>query len=114
MRWPEERDGRLDDASTDASKDFIEGTHELRVPVADQEPDGAPLVLERHGEIARLLGDPAADRMLGDTGQEDLAALKINEKQNIEPSERDRVDVEKVARQRAGCLSSEELGPGRS
>ena len=60
------------------------------------------------------LGDPAADRVLGDTGQEDLAALEIDKEQHIEPTERDHVDVEKVTRQRAGRLGAKQLREGRS
>jgi hypothetical protein len=52
--------------------------------------------------------------VLGDTGQEDLAALEIDKEQHIEPTERDHVDVEKVTRQRAGRLGAKELRPGRS
>ena len=104
----------LDDARANRSHHFIEGPNELGISVSDQEPDGAALVLDGHGEVARLLGDPAADRMLGNTGQEDLAAFEVDEKQHVETTEHDCVDVEEVARQRAGRLSSKELSPRRS
>jgi len=73
----------LDDASTDRGHDFIEGSHELCVSIADQELGYSAFVLERHREVARLLGDPVADRMLGDTSQEHLAVLEIDEKQAL-------------------------------
>ena len=104
----------LDDPSADRGHDFIEGPDEFRVPVPDQELDRAPFVLERHREIARLLSDPRSDRMLGDPSQEDLAAFEVDEKQHIQTTQRDRIDVEKVAGQRAGSLGTEELCPRRS
>jgi hypothetical protein len=52
--------------------------------------------------------------MLGDACQEDLAALKIDEEQHIEPAESNGIDAEKVAGERAGRLSSKKLSPRRS
>src|ERR1017187_7455252 len=104
----------FDDSSADRRHDFIQGTDELRVPVADQEPDEAAFVRERHHEVACLLGDPGSDRMLGDACQEDLAALKIDEEQHMEPAESNGIDAEEVAGERAGRLSSKELSPRRS
>src|ERR1039457_2955474 len=104
----------LDHPSANRGDHLIEGPDELRVAVADQELDYSAFVLERHCKIASLLGDPAADRVLGDTGQEDLAALEIDKEQHIEPTERDHVDVEKVTRQRAGRLGAKQLREGRS
>src|SRR5665213_641447 len=98
---PRSAHGRLDDPSADASNDFIEGPDELGVPVADQALDDASLVLERHCQVASLLGDPVADRMFGDTSQEDLAVVEVDEKQHVETTQRDRVDVEEVAGERA-------------
>jgi hypothetical protein len=72
------------------------------------------LVVERHCEVARLLGDRVADWMLGDGGQEDLAALQVDKEPQVETAVRDCVDVEEVACQRPGGLSSKELSPCRS
>ena len=107
-------DRRLDDPSTNASEDLIERPDELGVSIADQEFDYSALVLESHDEIARLLSDPRSDRMLGDPSQEDLASLGVDEEQHIPTTQRDRVDVEEVAGQRAGSLGAKELCPRRS
>lgn len=85
----------LDDSGTNRGDHLVEGPDELGIAVADQALDRAPLLLERHGKVARLLGDQAADRMIGDAGQEDLAPLEIDKEKHVETTERDRIDVEK-------------------
>ena len=107
-------DWGFDDPSIDGSKHLVEGPDELGISVADQELDDAAFVLECHCEIARLLGDPAPDRMRGDTGEEDLASFEIEKKQDIEPAKRDGVGEEEVAYKCAAALSSKELRPRRS
>jgi hypothetical protein len=42
-------------------------------------------------------------------GQENLRSLDLDEKQDINPPERDRVDMEEVARKGAGGLRPDEL-----
>jgi hypothetical protein len=56
-----------------------------------------------------LLRDPGSDRVGGHASQEDFAALEVDEEQHIEPAQRDRVDVEEVASEGTGGLSSKEL-----
>jgi hypothetical protein len=41
--------------------------------------------------------------------QEDFATLEFDEEQDIDAPERDRVDVEEITEQGAGCLGAEEL-----
>jgi hypothetical protein len=45
----------------------------------------------------------------GHAGQQDLASVEVNEKQHVNASEHYGVDVEKVARQSARRLRSQEL-----
>jgi hypothetical protein len=82
--------------------------------VWNQELDGATLVLEHGCEVARVLGDPAPDRVLGHTSEEDLASLEIDEEQDIDLSKAHGVDGEEVARERAGSLGAKELCPRRT
>ena len=49
------------------------------------------------------------DRVGGRTSQEDLAALQVDEEQDINAPEHDSIDVEEVARERAGGLGPQEL-----
>jgi hypothetical protein len=44
-------------------QDRVERARELRVPVADEEPDGAAASVEPERQVARLLGDPGRVRM---------------------------------------------------
>lgn len=55
LRRAERRQDHLDALG---AKDLVEGGDELRVAVADEEPDIAEG--SREAEVARLLGDPAA------------------------------------------------------
>jgi hypothetical protein len=54
--------GRLgrcaDDLGAEPVPEVIEGSGELAVAVAEQEPDGAGLLIKRDGQVAGLLGDP--------------------------------------------------------
>lgn len=61
-----------------------------------------------------MLGDPAPDRVLGHTSEEDLASLEIDEEQDIDLSKAHGVDGEEVARERAGSLGAKELCPRRT
>src|ERR1039458_5763444 len=102
-------DGSLDDSGADGSEYIIERSDELGVPVSDEELDDSTIVVEARCKVARLLSNPASDRMLGHAGQEDLAAFEVDEKQNIEPTKRDRIDGEEVTGERACSLCTEEL-----
>jgi hypothetical protein len=89
------------------------------VSVADQEADGSALVFESRYEVPGLLGDPGPDRVGSHASQEDLATVQVDEEQDIDATEQDRVDVKEVAGKGAGRLGPQELrprwarGPGR-
>src|SRR5712692_1911446 len=55
--------GRLDDLDPFACEDGVEVAGELAVAIADQEANRPRWLLERPGELARLLGDPDAGRV---------------------------------------------------
>jgi hypothetical protein len=42
-----------------SEKHLVEAVGELGIPVVDQEPRGSSFLLERHGQVPRLLGDPS-------------------------------------------------------
>jgi hypothetical protein len=56
---------RLDDLDAFAGEDGVEVAGELAIAVADQEAKRSWSVLERPGELARLLGDPWPGRVGG-------------------------------------------------
>jgi len=41
-----------------SQRNLVERPAELRVPVADEEPDGGRAIIEVQGEVPGLLGDP--------------------------------------------------------
>ena len=61
----------------------------------DQKLETPAAFLEGDGQVAGLLGGPSAVGMGGDAGQEDLAALQLDEEQDRQPSQTDRLTVKK-------------------
>ncbi len=51
----------------------VEGRRELRIPIVDEVAKGTALILQRPGEVARLLGDPSRRGMWRAPGQTDAA-----------------------------------------
>ena len=106
--------GCLDNPGAERSHHLVKGPDELAVPVTDEEPEGSALVLQGGDQVPGLLGDPGPDRVSRYAGQVDHAAVEVDEEQDIEASQRDRVDVEEVAGKGASGLGSQELRPRRA
>ncbi len=87
-----------------ASEDRVEVAGELAVAVADQEAKRCLLLLERPGELARLLGDPGSGRVGGAADQVDAPAAELDEEEHVQALQRDRFDGEEVDREHALCL----------
>ena len=107
-------DRGLDDPDAVGSKDGVEGGCELGVAVTDKELDGVRLVGELHREVASLLGHPVSGRLGGHAGNPHQARVVVDEHEDVQPAEKDGVDVEEVARRQSLGLCGEELCPGRS
>ena len=86
----------------------------LRVPVTDQEPELASPFAEVQHQVPRLLGHPLPGRMRRGTKQVHSPGGDLHDEQDVDPLQRDRVDVQEVAGQHALGLSGEELRPGWS
>src|SRR5215211_1329647 len=71
-------------------------------------------LVECRGELADLLGDPGAGGVGGEAGEVDAAAAHLDEEQNVEPLERDRLDGEEVDCEHAVGLLAQERPPGRA
>lgn len=67
-----------------------------------------------HGDndVARLLSDPLAGWVRGDTGQPDAARPDLDEEQHVKPGEEHGVDREEGAGHDADGLGAEEGAPG--
>jgi hypothetical protein len=74
----------------------------LLVAVVDQEPHA--LEEAREAEVARLLRDPSAGRVAGAAREVNAAAPELDEEQDVEAAERDRLDGEEVAGEHARRL----------
>ena len=90
-------DRRSDDPDALGAEHRIERARELGVPVAQEEPNTRqPLV---DGEVPRLLGDPGRVRVRGDAGGVHAAGRELDEEQDVERLEADRLDGEEVGRE---------------
>src|SRR5436190_12306553 len=89
----------LDDPDSFAAEDLLERGGELAVAVVDQESH--PFERSAEAEVARLLGHPAAGRVGRAARQVDAAAFELDEEEEVEAAERDRLDGEEIAGERA-------------
>src|SRR4029077_11324643 len=95
-------DWGLDHADAFAAEDLVEGLGELRVPIVDEEAHPSENVGE--AEVARLLGNPRAGWVPGPAGEPDPAAVELDEEQDVEAAQGERLDGEEVAGEHAPCL----------
>jgi len=87
------------------------GAGELGVPVVDQEPYGPPLLLEGHGQVPALLGDPRRIRVACRSAEMHLPRPELDPHQHVQGLQPDGLHGEEVARQDPGRLVVEELTP---
>ena len=104
---------RLDHPDPLGAEDLVELAGELAVAVADRNRGRDAFVVELHQQVARLLGHPAAVRVGRDPGEVDAAGRELDEEQDVEPLQEERVDGEEVALENARRLLAEKLGPAR-
>src|SRR5207245_4419221 len=102
----------VDHRDSFATEDLVEGGAELAVTVVDQEAHSPEEPGE--AEVARLLGDPGTGRISRATCQVDAAAVLLDEEEDVEAAERDRLDGKEVTREHARGLLAEEVAPARA
>jgi hypothetical protein len=103
----------FDDPEAGGAEDLIEGGDELGVAVTDQEPQRVHPGTQLHGQVPGLLSHPYPGRVGGDPGQVQPAATVLDEYQDIQALQCDRVDREEVTRDDPMSLGGQELSPGR-
>jgi hypothetical protein len=103
---------REHDLDADGGEDRVEGGTELRVPVAYQGSESVPGLLQITGKTAGQLNHPVPGRMLGNAERVDPACLDLDDERDIQPLQRDGVDVEEVDRKQAAGLGAKEGAPG--
>src|SRR5215211_511736 len=105
-------DGRADHSHSFATEDVIETAAELGVAIVDQEAERLIAIIERHPQVACLLGDPGA-RRVGRAGDElDAAALERDEEERVDPCEPGGLDGEEITGERRRRLLAKKLAPG--
>ena len=97
---------RLDDPDVDGGEDGVEGGGELGVAVADEEPDSSTGVVEVHKQVAGLLGEPSYGGVRGHAEDVHAAGGVLDDEEDVEPAQGDRVEVEQVAGEDAVGLRS--------
>jgi hypothetical protein len=68
-------------------EDGVERGGELRVPIADQEPEPADTVVNGHNQVAGLLGHPRLHWVRRHPEHMDLAGGDLDHKQHVQPFE---------------------------
>src|SRR6266511_1093054 len=105
-------DGCADHCDPLSSEDVIEAAAELGVAIVDEEAERLPAVIERHQEVARLLGDPGACWVRGAGDEFDPAALERDEEEHVDPFQPGGLDREEIAGERRRRVLAEEVAPG--
>jgi hypothetical protein len=105
--------GRLDHLDALRAEDLVEVTGELAVSITDEEPRAHILVVEPHQQVARLLGHPPPVRIRRDPREPNAASGDLDEEQDIEPLQEERVDGKKIVFEDARRLLPEKLDPAR-
>jgi hypothetical protein len=95
-------------------EDGVEGVGVLAVAVAKQESERFDARSEVGGEVSSLLGRPLSGGVRSDAGDVEPAGAMFQERQRVQPSTGDRVDVEEVRRDDPIGLGGEELPPARA
>jgi hypothetical protein len=97
-----------------SARNLVEGTAELRIPVAEQEAHPSPAFLQRQQKVPGLLGDPGAVGVGGHPAEVHPAGVQFDEEQHVEPFEPHGVDAEEVAGEDPGGLLTQQRSPRRA
>ena len=94
----------LEDLEAFGSEDLVEGGDELAGSVADQRAGTGELVGVFGEQVAGGLGGPGAGRVRGETGEDHLARLDLDEEEDVVAAKAGGVDGEEVTCD--GCLGA--------
>src|SRR6516225_483087 len=92
---------RPDHADAFGAEDLVELAAGLAVSITDEEPRADSVAAELHHKVARLLGHRAAVRVSGDPCEADASRRDLDEAQDAEAAQEERVDGQEVALQDA-------------
>jgi hypothetical protein len=96
---------------TFGAEDLVKRGGELGVAIPEQELEREAAVLDFPGEVACLLHDPCAGRMVGAAGEVNAAAADLDEEEDVELGQPGGVDDEEVDCEEMVSMLAEELVP---
>src|SRR5262245_4842750 len=96
---------RFDDRDAFGAEDLVEVAAELTVAISDPNCRADSVVVELHHQVAPLLGHPPAVRIGRDSPRRGRVWLRVDEEQDAEPLQDERVDGEEVALEDARRLA---------
>jgi hypothetical protein len=108
------RTGVLMTRNAFAGEDGVEVRGELAVAVANQKPKPFGLLLRCRGELTRLLCSAGAGRVGGAAGEVDAAASELDEEEDVEALQQDRLDGEEIDGEHALSLVPHKDPPAES
>src|SRR5664279_3522806 len=105
---------RPDHPGADVGEHAVERRGELRIAIADQEPERRSPLAQIHDQVACLLSNPRPARMTGTPEDVHASSVGFHYEEDIQPSQEHGVDVEEIARQQPVRLRAQELPPGQA
>ena len=103
---------RPDDSEAFRGEDRIEAGRELAVAIPDEEAEGVTIrFLQLPAELARLLGDPGGIRGRGAAREVQPPRAELDEDEDIQPLQEERVHGEEVAGEQLVAVLREEGAP---
>ena len=94
-----------------ALEDVVEAAAELGVAIVDQQAQRLLPNVDRHQQVARLLGCPGTGRVRGAGDELDPAALEREEEEHVDPLQPGGLDGEEIAGERRRRVPAEEVAP---
>jgi hypothetical protein len=100
---------RLDHLDSFRTEHLVERAGELAVTIANQEPRPDTVVVELRQQVTCLLRDPRPVGIRRDPGEPDATRRQLDEEQDVEPFQEQRVDGQEIALKDPRRLLPEEL-----
>jgi hypothetical protein len=94
-----------------ALEDVVEAAAELGVAIVDEETEWLFALVDRHQQVARLLGYPGAGRARCAGDELDPAALERDEEKHVDPFQPGGLDGEEITGKRRRRVLAQEVSP---
>src|SRR5262249_31337039 len=105
---------RAQDLNLLRPKHLVETLSELLIPISDQKLNGFRTIREGPRQLPGLLRDPGRRRRRRAAGHMDPAASQLNEEEDIQPRQPDRLHREEIDGEETLTVCADELAPGHA